>query len=228
MHPIVFPDRVRVGIPDVKALCFFGNAAYENTFYEYLDALSGMQQVELKSIDFAPSQSDHALMGVAAMIRNVPFSACTRAEDRIELAVCGAHMRGLPLSKQWSGIGGKYVRELSTAPAYRMICLHHKDPIRPGLVRCPQGADGASLEMELWSLPVNQVGRFLSMIEEPLGLGSIETADGRWVHGFICEAAVASLPSSEDITHHGSWRRFLASKDPEEACLESLPYPTSP
>ena len=346
-HTIVFPDRVRVGVPDMKDLCFFGNAAYENKFYEYLDELSGMPQVELKTIEFAPflgaarllyegswvaeryaavggfldrhpdaahpvtasiiakgkaldatfvfenmyalqrcrrraesvmrevdlvvtpttgthyrvsevladplqtnsnlgyytnfmnlldfaalaipagrtefglpfgvtlfapSQSDHALMGFAAMLRDEPFSAYTRAEDRMELAVCGAHMRGLPLSQQWSGIGGKYVRELSTAPAYRMICLHHKDPIRPGLVRRPNGADGASLEMELWSLPVNQVGRFLSMIEEPLGLGSIQTADGKWVHGFICEAAVASLPSSEDITHHGSWRRFLASK----------------
>jgi len=346
-HAIVFPDRVRVGIPDVKDLCFFGNASYENKFYEYLDALSGIPQVELKTIDFAPfldaarllyegswvaerhaavggfldrypdaahpvtasiiakgkaldatfvfenmyalqrcrrraesvmrevdlvvtpttgthyrvsevladplqtnsnlgyytnfmnlldfaalaipadrtasglpfgvtlfapSQSDHALMGFAAMLRNEPFSAYTRAEDRMELAVCGAHMRGLPLSQQWLSIGGKYVREISTAPAYRMICLHHKDPIRPGLVRCPNGADGASLEMELWSLPVDQVGRFLSMIEEPLGLGSIETADGKWVHGFLCEAAVASLPSSEDITHHGSWRRFLASR----------------
>ena len=36
-------------------------------------------------------------------------------------------------------------------------------------------------------MPMQRVGDFLALIPAPLGLGSLELADGRRVHGFLCE-----------------------------------------
>jgi allophanate hydrolase len=58
-------------------------------------------------------------------------------------------------------------------------------------------------------MPQSAVGSFLALIPAPLGLGSIELADGRRVHGFLCEAhAVADAP---DVSRFGGWRDYLAS-----------------
>ena len=62
--------------------------------------------------------------------------------------------------------------------------------------------------MEVWSLPLDQVGGFLAGIPAPLGLGSVELADGTWTKGFICEGFAAE--GARDITHLGGWRAFLA------------------
>ncbi len=58
-------------------------------------------------------------------------------------------------------------------------------------------------------MPAAQIGSFLAVIRAPLALGSVELADGRRVHGFLCEAhAVAQAP---DISHFGGWRRYMQS-----------------
>ncbi len=47
-------------------------------------------------------------------------------------------------------------------------------------------------------------------VKEPLGIGDVLLEDNTTVKGFIGEAyAVADAP---DITHHGGWRAYLASK----------------
>ena len=46
----------------------------------------------------------------------------------------------------------------------------------------------------------------------PLGIGSVELGDGRWVKGFICEGL--GLADATDITAHGGWRPYLASITP--------------
>ena len=55
-----------------------------------------------------------------------------------------------------------------------------------------------------------EVGAFLAQIPPPLGLGSVELADGRWVHSFICEAH--ALQGAEDVSAHGGWRAYIASR----------------
>ena len=59
-------------------------------------------------------------------------------------------------------------------------------------------------------MPVAQVGSFLALIPSPLGLGSVELADGTWVTGFICEGH--ALAGAQDVTHHGGWRAYVASR----------------
>ncbi len=51
------------------------------------------------------------------------------------------------------------------------------------------------------------LGALVGGVARPLGIGSVELADGRWVKGFICEPA--GLVGALDITEHGGWRRYL-------------------
>ena len=110
-----------------------------------------------------------------------PASDPVVAEDRVAIAVVGAHMSGLPLNGQLTGLGGRLESKGSTAPLYRFYALPGGPPHRPGLVRV--GQEGGAIELEVWSLPATQVGAFLRKIPAPLGLGSVTLADGSAVHG---------------------------------------------
>jgi hypothetical protein len=70
---------------------------------------------------------------------------------------------------------------------------------RPGLVRA--GADGGSIELELWSLPLQRFGDFVAAIPTPFGIGKVKLADGEWVRGCLCEAQ--GMVGAEDITALG-------------------------
>lgn len=128
--------------------------------------------------------------------------------DTLALAVCGAHMSGLPLNKDLVARGARFVREATTSPDYRFYALAGGPPFRPGLVRCPPGV-GGGIAVEIWALPRAEVGGFLATIPAPLGLGTLSLSDGSTVQGFICEAEGAA--GAQDITATGGWRTFMAS-----------------
>ncbi|MEL6232980.1 MAG: allophanate hydrolase [Pseudomonadota bacterium] len=127
------------------------------------------------------------------------------SEDRIEIAVCGAHMAGLPLNGQLTERGAIFMRSAQTAPHYRFYALSGGPPQRPGLLRTNEA--GASVALEIWSLPKAALGGFVEGIPPPLGIGSIELADGAWVKGFLCEAA--GIEGARDISDIGDWRLAL-------------------
>jgi allophanate hydrolase len=131
-----------------------------------------------------------------------------QAAPVLQLAVVGAHLTGLPLNGQLRERGATLVCATTTAPAYRLHALPGTVPAKPGLVRVPEG--GQAIALEVWAMPQSAVGSLLALIPPPLGLGSIELAGGRWVHGFLCEAhAVAAAP---DVSRFGGWRAYLASQ----------------
>ena len=158
---------------------------------------------------FSQAFQDRILLDIASRLRGEVCSSIKTDEKKelMEIAVCGAHMKGLPLNHQLLELSATFSRSVSTAPSYRFYCLEYKTPIRPGLVR---SVGGSSIDMEIWNLPKRNVGAFLSMIQEPLGLGSIETIDGKWVYGFLCEAH--AVENSPDITSFGDWRSYLESR----------------
>jgi allophanate hydrolase len=136
------------------------------------------------------------------------------SEETLAIAVVGAHLRGLPLNPQLVALGARFCMATSTAPRYRLFALPGTVPAKPGLVRIAEG--GASIAVEVWSLPRARVGAFLASIAAPLGIGSIELLDGSRVHGFLCESH--ALAGAGDITVHGGWRAYLASvASPAEA-----------
>jgi allophanate hydrolase len=126
-------------------------------------------------------------------------------EDRLHIAVMGAHMSGLPLNNELTELGGRFEGADRTAPLYRFYLLAGGPPHRPGLVRVGEG--GAAIELEVWSLPTNKVGSFLRRIPAPLGLGTVQLADGSTVTGFLCESHATE--GARDITPSGGWRAYL-------------------
>lgn len=137
-----------------------------------------------------------------------PPAAWPQAAATLPLAVVGAHLSGLPLNPQLTALGATLREATTTAPAYRLFALPGTVPPKPGLLRVAEG--GAAIALEVWDLPRTAVGDFLAQIPAPLGLGSVELADGRRVHGFLCEAH--ALAGAEDISHHGGWRAWLAQR----------------
>lgn len=170
---------------------------------------------------FAPAFLDQSLMDLSNQLQRQlasPLGTSQRpvpndehrwpqhGRHRISIAVCGAHMSGLPLNHELTERGGRLLSVSQTAPNYRLYVLPGGPPKRPGLVRVNRG--GGAVELEIWTLPRNAVGDFLAGIPAPLGVGQVQLIDGSYVPGFLCEGAAATS-DVEDITELGSWRRYL-------------------
>jgi allophanate hydrolase len=124
---------------------------------------------------------------------------------RLAVAVVGAHMRGLPLNRQLTDIGGRFIKQTRTAPCYQLYAFDALVPARPGLVRAAEG--GEAIELEIWDVPASAYGGFVAAIGAPLGIGRIRLEDGAEVPGFLCEAAAIS--GAREITDLGGWRSYL-------------------
>lgn len=127
---------------------------------------------------------------------------------QVRVAVCGAHLSGLPLNGQLTSRGARLVAAVQSAPEYKFYALPGGPPHRPGMVRVAEG--GGAIDMEIWELPAREFGSFVAGIPTPLGIGMVKLADGGWVQGFVCEAAAAA--GAEDITALGGWRDYLAGR----------------
>lgn len=125
--------------------------------------------------------------------------------DEIALVAVGAHMSGLPLNHELTGLGGRFICATHTAPMYRLYALAGGPPMRPGMVRTDKGA---SIAVETWALPKDRFGEFISGIPAPLTIGAVVLEDGSEMKGFLCETA--GLRDAQDISEFGGWRQFLA------------------
>jgi len=126
----------------------------------------------------------------------------------VPVAVCGAHMEGLPLNHQLVSRGATFVRRTRTVASYKFYALPGGPPFRPGLVRVPAG--GASVDVEVWSVPSEHFGSFVAGIPAPLGIGKVDLEDGQQVSGFLCEAH--AVEGARDITALGGWRQYLRAR----------------
>lgn len=169
---------------------------------------------------FAPAHQDLPLLELAARwqadtrlplgatgqpLPDQAFPAMPGADGMVQVAVCGAHLSGLPLNWQLTQRGGRLLRSVRSAPEYRFYALAGGPPQRPGMVRVAEG--GAPIEMEIWELPAHHFGSFVAAIPAPLGIGKVKLEDGSQVCGFICESG--GLAGAEDITGYGGWRAWL-------------------
>lgn len=132
----------------------------------------------------------------------------------VRVAVVGAHLSGMPLNGQLTERGARLLRATHTASQYRLYALAGTVPPKPGLLRVPTG-EGAAIAVEIWEMPLAHYGSFVALIPAPLGIGSLTLSDGTSVQGFVCEAL--AVKSAEDITHHGGWRAYMASRTAQPA-----------
>jgi allophanate hydrolase len=148
---------------------------------------------------FAPSGGEGMLFELAETIR----SSKERQPSTL-VAVCGLHMRGLPLERQMLEHGAVFVREDYTSATYKLMKLQTVPP-KPGLLKQTHG--GASIAVEVWEMPLAAFGSFTAAIPGPLGIGKVELEDNTIIPGFICEAYGAV--GAEDITSYGGWRKAI-------------------
>lgn len=177
-----------------------------------------------------PAGSDHYLAVLGATIQALFFAPqeaeATIArqplpfqESTVMLCVVGAHLRSQPLNWQLLAAGARFVEPTRTTADYRLYALAGTSPAKPGLIRVGPGErPGAAIDVELWELPTRTFGQFVADIPSPLGIGTVQLADGRQVKGFICEAAAVyssahlSPELASDITVHGGWLAHLAAQ----------------
>ncbi|OZI67820.1 allophanate hydrolase [Bordetella genomosp. 4] len=135
-----------------------------------------------------------------------PAAAATPAgaPQTVTVAVVGAHLRGMPLNHQLTSRHARFVEATHSAPTYRLYALANSTPAKPGMARV---SDGAAIALELWELSHTAFGEFVAEIPPPLGIGTLELADGRLVKGFICEPC--GIAGARDITEFGGWRAYL-------------------
>jgi allophanate hydrolase len=132
-----------------------------------------------------------------------PAPADDLVADETALFCIGAHMSGLPLNHQITGLGGRFLRTARTEPAYRLHAMGN----RPGMAR---GDPGSAIMGEVWALPTTAIGALLALVPAPLGFGTVVLEDGPCL-GFLAEAQ--ALDSAPDITAYGGWRAWLAAQE---------------
>lgn len=101
----------------------------------------------------APAFTDRRLLSIANRIQQMaPLTlGATNIEsaplamksadrsDYMEVAVCGAHLQGMPLNWQLTERGAELVESTSTSDEYRLFALQEKSPQRPALIRVSEG-----------------------------------------------------------------------------------------
>jgi len=123
----------------------------------------------------------------------------------ISLAVNGTLMRGLELNANMTGAGATFVREATTAPAYRLWSINDR---HPAMIRVASG--GVPVAVEVWAVPPEGLAKIL--LQEPPGLciGKVRLADGEEVLGVLGEPLLCE--GQREITQHGGWRAYVASR----------------
>lgn len=164
---------------------------------------------DMKTLSYAGAL--HSKMNLPQGTSDLPLQTYDKpsfppVKDTIDVLVCGAHLQGMPLNWQLLERGAVLKSETQSANCYELYAL--PDGKRPGMVR---GDNGTSIEVEVWTMPMENFGSFVAGIPEPLGIGKVELADGSWVCGFMCEGQ--AIKDSINVTKFGGWRAWLKHKN---------------
>ncbi|WPK25411.1 hypothetical protein PUMCH_002724 [Australozyma saopauloensis] len=137
-------------------------------------------------------------------------------KNTVKLAVVGAHLKGFQLHWQLEKVHAVFSEATTTSPNYRLYALPKTGPVaKPGLRRVSEF--GSSIAVEVYEVPVETFGQFVSYVPEPLGIGSVELKSGEWIKSFICEEAGYSASGSLDISEYGGWKGYHDHLDREAA-----------
>ncbi|RVQ65137.1 allophanate hydrolase [Croceicoccus ponticola] len=125
--------------------------------------------------------------------------------ERVLLAVVGAHLHGMPLHWQLDTRGAQLQRKTQTTSAYQLYAMADATPPKPALVHV--GAGGTAIEVEVYSLSLEQFGSFVAEVPPPLAIGTLDLDDGTQVKGFVAEARATI--DGKNVSSFGSWRAYI-------------------
>lgn len=180
----------------------FGITLIGNTWQDYALAEFGQRWQR-----FAPWHLGATGKALPAQTVALPLPA-QQDNERVRVAVVGAHLSGMPLNFQLTTRQAVLVEKTHTADHYRLFALANTTPPKPGLVKSDHGN---AIEIEIWEMPMHRFGEFVAEVPPPLGIGNVETADGRIIKSFICEPA--ALEGATEITALGGWRAYIAQRE---------------
>ena len=123
----------------------------------------------------------------------------------VKLAVNGTLMRGLELNANMLEAKATFLRDATTAPAYRLWSINDR---HPAMIRVVSG--GVSIALEVWMVSPEGLAQIL--MQEPPGLciGKVTLSDGEEVLGVLGEPMLCE--GQREITQYGGWRAYMASR----------------
>jgi len=126
-------------------------------------------------------------------------------EAVVKLAVNGTLMRGLELNANMLEAKATFLRDATTAPAYRLWSINDR---HPAMIRVVSG--GVSIALEVWMVSPEGLAQIL--MQEPPGLciGKVTLSDGEEVLGVLGEPMLCE--GQREITQYGGWRAYMASR----------------
>lgn len=195
-----------VPVGQTSAKVYWGVTLFSNAFSDInlLNIASAMQNIFALPLGTTDHAFTHTSQGVQAA-QGAAAQGIAAPKDTIDVAVCGAHLEGQPLNWQLSERGATLKQSVKSSAHYKLWAL--SDGKRPGMQRVKTGGD--HIEMEIWTMPSENFGTFVTGIPAPLGIGKVELENGAWVSGFICDAY--GLQGAKDVTEYKGWRAWLAN-----------------
>jgi len=123
----------------------------------------------------------------------------------VKLAVNGTLMRALELNANMLEAKATFLRDATTAPAYRLWSINDR---HPAMIRVVSG--GVSIALEVWMVSPEGLAQIL--MQEPPGLciGKVTLSDGEEVLGVLGEPMLCE--GQREITQYGGWRAYMASR----------------
>jgi gamma-glutamylcyclotransferase (GGCT)/AIG2-like uncharacterized protein YtfP len=134
-----------------------------------------------------------------------PTDAPDIPAGQVGLVVNGGLMRGMRAHARLLAAQATYLRDVATAPLYRLWSIHDR---HPGMIRFAVG--GSAVAAELYAIPR---ASFPMVVEEEapgLCVGRVLLDDGTAPLGVLIEPW--RVEGMEEITQHGGWRAYVAHK----------------
>lgn len=126
-------------------------------------------------------------------------------EGHVGLVVNGGLMRGMRAESRMTAAGAVFIRDVSTAPVYRLWSILDR---HPGMIRFTAG--GAVISAELYAIPRVTFPQVVEEEAPGLSVGRVLLDDGSSPLGVIIEPW--RVEGMEEITHHGGWRAYVAHR----------------
>jgi len=126
----------------------------------------------------------------------------------MQFFICGSALRGQPDHQNLGD--ARFVREAKTKPLYR---LHSVRDEHPGIFQVAEG--GVAISGEVYELTDEQHAHLLSTEPPDLYEAPIQLEDGSTVNAMIYPRELIEQRGHPDISHHGGWGTFKASRKME-------------